>query len=428
MIGLLKCERGKGNMERIEEEMGDIEYHRYQHFISNSPWDHRAVVDQVASQGDAIMVQERLSQRVPTALIIDESAHLKRGSKSVGVARQYAGVVGKVDNCQVGVYVSLCTGTRSCLIDERLYLPESWSSDAPRCQAAGIPEDEQVFKTKPQLALEMIDDAQEKGIYFDWVGGDGLYGNTSEFARGLDERNMLYILDIHKDQHIYLSEPIIAIPDKVAGQRGPTPTRLKADVPSMRVDKYAAELAKAQWQKVRIRKTSKGWLKAYVHVQTVWVWDGKEPAARQQTLIIRQDIRQENKKSEIKYSLSNGLLEQYAPEEYAYFQAQRYWVERDFQNAKSELAMSDYQIRKWRAWHHHHAIVFMAMLFMLKERIAHQLEYPLMSVRDARILVTTLIARTMLQNEPDMLRQLDLMVKRHKKRQADIDRHFLRDP
>jgi SRSO17 transposase len=372
MIGLLKCERGKGNMERIEEKMGDIEYHQYQHFISNSPWDHRPVLDRVAYQGDQIMVQERLKHKVPSGLIVDESAHLKRGSKSVGVARQYAGVAGKVDNCQVGVYVSLCTGTRSCLIDERLYLPERWSSDAHRCQAAGIPETARGFKTKPQLALEMIDDAQEKGIYFDWIGGDGLYGNTPELTRGLDERNLLYILDIHKDQHIYLSEPTIAVPERVPGQKGPTPTRLKADVPSIRVDKYAAGLARRQWQKVRIRKTTKGWLKAYVHVQTVWVWDGEEEAARQRTLIIRQDINQEDKKSEIKYSLSNGALEQYTPEEYAYFQSQRYWVERDFQNAKSELGMSDYQIRKWPAWHHHHAIVFMAMLFMLQERIDHE--------------------------------------------------------
>lgn len=89
--------------------------------------------------------------------------------------------------------------------------------------------------------------------------------------------------------------------------------------------------------------------------------------------------------------------------------------------------MSDYQVRKWLGWHHHHAIVFMAMLFMLQERIDHEIEYPLMSVRDARIIVTTLIARTILKSEPEMQRQLQLMEKRHYKRKKDIDRCYARD-
>ena len=411
-------------MERIEEEMGDIEYHQYQHFLSNSPWDFAPVIGRVRSKANQVMGGERKKHRVPTGLIIDESAHLKRGNKSVGVARQYAGVVGKVENCQVGVYVSLCTGTRSCMIDERLYLPESWTDDEARCEKAGIPEGSLIFKTKPQQALEMIDIAIAEAVYFDWIGGDGLYGHTYELGKGLDERKLLFVLDIHKSQHFFLSEPTIAIPEKSPG-RGRTPTLLRTDISSIRVDHYTGSLSESDWQKVRIRKTTKGWLMAFIHIKEVWVWDGEENAARKRTLIIRKDIPKKGEKVKTKYSLSNGDIQQYTIEEFAYFQAQRYWVERDLQNGKSELAMSDYQIRKWLGWHHHHAIVFMAMLFMLEERISHEVQYPLMSVRDARILVTTMIAKTMLQDQPDMLKQLQLMEKRHIKRQRDIDRHFI---
>jgi len=426
MTGLLCCERGKANMERMQEEIEDLEYYQYQHFISNSPWDYKAVIAKVGQDANHLMQKEREKTGQPRGLIIDESAHLKRGDKSVGVARQYAGVVGKVENCQVGVYASLCSGQRSCLINERLFLPESWARDEKRCEEAGIPLEYQVHKSKPVLALEMIDEALAQGIEFDWIGGDGLYGHTYEFARGLDERHLFFVLDVHKNQQIYLQAPNIYIPGKKSSQ-GPKPTRLKADCPGKRVDEYVAGLPDEAWKKVCIRKTTKGWLKAWIHIREVWVWDGEEPRARKRILIVRTSIPQNGEKKEIKYSLSNGSLEQYNIEEFAYFQAQRYWVERDLQNAKSELGMSDYQVRKWLGWHHHHAILLMALLFMLHERLDHEDQYPLMSIRDARIMVTTLIAETMLQNEPEMLRQIRLMKQRHYKRKLDIDRNYLRD-
>ena len=423
MTGLLKCERGKANMERIEEEIGDFEYHQYQHLISNSPWDYKAIISQVGKDVNHIMQIEREKKKGPTGLIIDESAHVKSGNKSVGVARQYAGVVGKVENCQVGVYVSLCTGTRSCLINERLFLPEGWAKDKERCNKARIPEEFQEHKTKPVLALEMIDEAIELGINFDWIGGDGLYGNNYELLKGLDERKLFFVLDVHKDQQIYMETPTIYLPEK-KGTKGRMPKRLKTKESSIRVDNYIKDLPKEAWQKVRIRKTTKGWLKGLVHVKEVMTWDGEESEARKRTLIVRKDI---DKKEEIKYSLSNGSLDKYSIEEFAYFQGQRYWVERDFENGKSELGMSDYQVRKWLGWHHHHAILFMAMLFMLEERIAHEVEYPLMSVRDARILVTTMIAQTILESEPEMQKQLRLMERRHYLRKKDIDRCYSKD-
>ncbi len=214
LMGLLKCEKGKANMERMKEDIGNIEYHQYPHFISNSPMYYNAVIAQVGKDADRIMQRERKKTRHPTGLIIDESAPVKSGNKSVGVARQYAGVVGKVENCQVGVYASLCTGERSCLIAERLFLTESWAKDKARCCDAYIPREFQEHKSKPMLALEMIDDAIESGIHFDWVGGDGLYGNSYELGKEWDKRNLLFVLDAHKDPRIDLECPNLYLPEK----------------------------------------------------------------------------------------------------------------------------------------------------------------------------------------------------------------------
>ena len=426
MTGLLKSDRGKGNMERIEEEIDDLEYHQCQHFISNSPWDHQEVLSQVREDVNRLMEEERLKTGSPTGLIIDESAHLKKGSKSVGVSRQYAGIIGKVEHCQVGVYVSLCTGERSSLVHERLFLPESWSEDSDRCEEARIPQEFRVHQTKPVLALEMIDRCREEGIVFDWVGGDGLYGHGYEFAQALEDRGLLFVLDVHKNQLIFMEPPTINLIEKKGSQEHDS-TQLKTDDKPIRADKYAQQLSNGDWKKTRIRKTTKGWLKAWIHVKEVWVWDAQETEARKRTLILQKTILLKGETQEIKYSLSNGRLEEYSLERLAYFQAQRFWIERDFENGKSELAMSDYQVRKWQGWHHHHAIVFMAMLFMLKERIEHETQYPLMSFRDARIVVTTLIAQTILENETKIQRQIRFMEKRHHKRKMDIERHYVQD-
>ncbi len=413
-------------MERMNEEIEQIEYHRYQHFISNSKWDHQLVIDKVSQDVSLLMRMEKDQSGHPTGLIIDESGHLKSGKHSVGVSRQYSGLAGKVDNCQIGVYASLVNKDCASFVGERLFLPKEWTEDGQRCEEAKIPKQARQHKTKLELALEMIEDLDKAGVSFDWVGGDGLYGHSYEFARALDQRSLLFVLDVHKDQRVYLEQPSIYLPQKQAG-RGRSPSRWKTQAQSIRVDTYAEGLDKQEWEQLRIRKTTKGWLKAWIHLKTVWVWDGQEQKARQRTLIIRKDISHKREKSALKYSLSNGQIQQYSKQEFALFQAQRYWVERNFDDAKSELGMSDYQVRKWLGWHHHHAILFMAMLFMLKERINQKANFPLMSLRDARIMVTTLIAETMIQNEPEMQRQIRLMKQRHLKRKVDIDRNFARN-
>lgn len=403
-------------MERMEEEVNGSAYRRYQHFLSNSPWDHVAVLKQVAQDASQIFEEQRARHGRPTGYLIDESAHLKKGRASVGVSRQYAGVIGKVDNCQTGVYASLCNGPYATLINERIFLPESWAEDTERCEKAGIPSDARVHHSKPQQALAMIDENLAQGIRWDWIGGDGLYGHNYELTGGLDERKLFYILDVHKDELIYTEEPRIAVPPRTH-ERGPTPTKLRADREPVRLDRYCQTLSTDAWEEVQLRKSTRGWIRRLVHVITVWMWDGKEAQARRRTLIISKTLGETSK---TKFSISHNASADYTPQEYAYFQAQRYWVERCFDDAKNELGMSDYQVRKWAGWHHHHALVFMACLFLLKEKLLHVSETPLLSVRDARRLIVAQLFGT----QEDVDRRVQQMERRHRKRQKDIARYY----
>ena len=139
------------NLEKISEEM-NFNYHQMQHFITESNWSARQLMDQAARDVSATLPGRKL-----TALIVDESGIAKKGRKSVGVGKQYCGDLGKVENCQVAVFASLSNGDYSSLIDARLYLPEDWCNDTERCEEAGIPETERVFKTKAELAWEIIE-------------------------------------------------------------------------------------------------------------------------------------------------------------------------------------------------------------------------------------------------------------------------------
>ena len=327
------------------------------------------------------------------------------------------GVVGKVDNCQVGVYASLVNDNRATLINERLFLPKKWVGDEKRCKKAGIPQEAVQFKTKPQLALEMIDEAIQTGIEFDWVGGDGLYGHNKELREGLDDRGLFYVMDVHKDEKIFTECPVMTIPEK-KGKRGRPSKKLQPHIDPIRLDQYIKGLTNKDWSiEKKLRKTQKGWKKMKVHTKKVWVYQGENDQIKEQTLIITRLLDSSNK---TKYSLSNGDVDQYTPGEYAYFQIQRYWVERTFDDAKNELGFSDYQVRKWNGWHHHHALVFMASLFLLTQKIEHQHEAPLMSVWDARILMIVSLFGT----EEDMKLRLEQMETRHILRQKDIDRRY----
>jgi len=405
LFGLIQSE--KRNMERMAEVVPDSNDQAYQHFMSKSPWDHRAVLHQIASDVDAA-----IGDSEDCFLIIDESGLAKKGKKSVGVSRQWNGRLGKVDNCQVGVFAALGCGDEVSLINERLYLTQEWVDDPRRCNEAKIPQNERVFHSKAQLALEMVRDARRQELRYRWVGLDGGYGKEGWLLRALDGDGETWLADVHRDQLVYLEDPKPVIPER-RGSRGKAPSRLVAQTLPMRVDEWAAEQPESDWKKVIVRESTKGTLAVEVLHRRVWLWDGQEPAAHCWHLIVRREI---GSPREIKYSLSNAP-EGTTTERLAYQQAQRFWVEQALRNAKSESGLGGYQLRLWQGWHHHMAMVMLAMLFMFEVRREHKTDLSLLSCHDIVEVLRVLLPRANVTYD-EILQQLE---ERHRRRQASID-------
>jgi SRSO17 transposase len=402
--GLMQASRK--NMERMEEVVPDCSYQSLQHFISDSEWETRAVLDQVAKEAD-----RHLGGSENSCILIDETSFQKKGERSVGVDRQWSGRLGKVENCQVAVFASLTQGAYSTLIDTRLYLPQKWIQKPKRCLAAGVPETEVVFKSKSDLAFEMVLQARKNGVRFGWVGIDGGYGKEPAFLRRLEDHGEVFVADVHKDQQIYPEDPAPRVPEK--GLRGKKPTNPQAHSASQRVDLWAAAQPPELWQRVAVRPGTKGEVRVEALQGRVWLWNGKEEKARLWHVVV---IREVNSPATIKYVLSNAPAET-SLERLVQMQRQRFWIERSFEDAKSESGLADYQVRGWLAWHHHMALVMMAMLFMLEEKLLHKQSYPLLSCSDIEGLLAHFLPKRDVTVE-EVVRQ---MKARHQARQSAID-------
>lgn len=403
--GLIQAERK--NMERMVEVVPETDYQRLQHFLTDSPWDHRAVMRQVAAEADRLLGGQRDS-----CLLIDESSFVKKGKDSAGVARQWCGRLGKVENCQVGVFAALSHGERHIPIDGRLYLPGEWVNDRQRCRKAGIPDADIVACSKAQHALAMVKQARADGVRFSWVGIDGGYGKEPWLLRALDTAGEIFVADIHKDQIIYPADPEPCIPQPRGG-RGRHPARLQAQTAGLRVDKWLAQQPPTAWRRVVLRDSTRGKLTVEALSQRVWLWDNQEAAAHCWHLIVRREIDAPN---EIKFTLSNATPET-SLERLAFMQGQRFWVERSFQDGKSTCGMADYQVRRWSGWHHHMALVMIAMLFMTEERAAQHENEPLLSCADIATLLKHFLPNAAVTRE-DVIAQMRF---RHRQRQASID-------
>jgi SRSO17 transposase len=403
--GLIQAETK--NMERMEEVVPEADHQALHHMLSESAWSERAVLDHLAQEAHRLLGSDK-----ETALLIDESGFPKKGCHSVGVSRQWCGQIGKVDKCQVGVFAALNRGPEVTLMDERLFVPQVWTDDEARCQAAGIPKAERGFQQKTDLALTMIRHARQHGIGFAWVGFDGFYGSDPAFLRALNANGEIFIGDVHKDQRVYLEDPQPVVPPPVT-TRGRPPSALQAQTPALRVDHWAQQQPASAWPPVTLRDGAKGPLRVDILHRRVWLWDGQETQARAWRLIVRREVATLD---DIKYSLSNAPAETPVPR-LAFMQGQRYWVERALQTGKQDVGLGDYQVRSWRGWRHHMALVMMAMLFQLEERQLQCPIYPLLSGRDIRVLLTQFLPRRDTTLE-EVLRQMEV---RHRKRQSAID-------
>ena len=391
-------------------EVNAVDHQAMQHMLTEGSVDWQGFGRQIAQEANDLLGGK------DSVLIFDESGFAKKGEASAGVARQWNGRLGKVDNCQVGVFATLCRGDMATLIDTRLYLPEAWCSDDARCQKAAIPKDERQFRSKSQLALEMLKSARQRGVQFGYVSIDGGYGKEPAFLRGVDEQGCRFVADVHCDQTIYLQDPEPRVSE--GSGRGRKPRRRKPQCTLQRVDRWAAVQPPEAWQRLTLREGEKGLLAADYLQAPVWVWDGEEETARCWHLLVRREVGADTASH---YCLSNAPLDT-TWQELARVQAQRFFIEHSFREAKSECGMADYQVRRWDAWHHHMVLVMLGTLFLVKQKQAGRQQWPMLSFNDLVTALAHLLPRRQLTAEE----LAGIIGKRHYLRQKAKESHARR--
>ena len=414
LSGLLSTSNRK-NIECIGADIPKSNYQGMQQMISDSPWSHTQLMDQVTKDA-----QQLLGGHRDSALYVDESSFAKKGDHSVGVQRQYCGRLGKVENCQMGVFACLGRGDRSTVVDFRLFLPEDWAKDDERCEKAKIPQEQRQHRTRTELALEMVKTARLGGSDHQWVGADCAYGNNQEFCAQLEDLGEKFMMDVMGTTKVWDADPCPEAPERGSEKSGRPRSACKAGNAKARqrsIEALVVEHFGKECRRVVIRRTSQGRLRAQVWAREVWVWDPGQERARRRMLVVR---REEDGK--MKYSWSN-VAATTSWERLAFMQAQRYWIERAFEDGKSELGMAQYEVRGWGGWHHHMALVALAMLFVVKERISFKDEAPLLSARDVVELLDYYLPRRG-TTEKEVL---DDLVSRHKRRIQASQSHAKRN-
>ncbi len=316
----------------------------------------------------------------------------------------------------MAVFAALSEGLHAILIDTRLYLPEAWIRDQERCRAAGIPESEMVLKSKTDLAFEIVVHAHDNGVRFSWVCVDGGYGKEPGFLRRLENHGEVFVAEVHRDQRIYVEDPDPRVPEPKP--RGKKPTQLQAQSASQRVDEWVKAQPAESWQPVTVRPGSQGELRVEALHARVWLWDGSEEKGHLWHVVATREV---GSPETIKYALSNAPAET-SVERLVQMQRRRFWIERCFEDGKSECGMADYQVRGWLAWHHHMALVMMAMLFMLEEKLAQKKSYPLLSCSDIEVLLAHFLPRRD-TTVAEVVRQMEA---RHRARQNAIESAYRR--
>jgi len=286
--------------------------------------------------------------------VLDESGFPKSGAESVGVARQYCGRVGKVENCQVGVYLVGVTPDGICPLDQQLFLPEAWMKDKARRRKTQVPE-EMTFSSKPEIAAEMIRRTAEAGhVKFDWITGDSLYGDSGPLRGALDAAGQRYVLAVRSNLTVWIADPgkrtTVTLGTKQRKKHG---TWRHPNCRSL--NEIVKDLPAQAWQAMKLREGSKGPLVYEFARLRVWI-PREGHVAQPGWAVFRRSL---DKPEEISYYVSNAG-EETTLEELALVIGTRWRVEEYFEDAKTHLGMADYETRAWTSWHHHMALVALA--------------------------------------------------------------------
>jgi SRSO17 transposase len=287
-------------------------------------------------------------------LVFDPSAFPKKGTESVGVQRQWCGRLGKIDNCQVGLYLAYVSRREHALIDVRLYLPQEWARRKRRRRKAGVP-DAVRFRTRHELFLEMLDD-RGPSLPHAWVAGDDELGRCAWFRQELRSRGECYLLAVPSNTAVR----DLAAPGPPYGGRGRRPA-----APFTRADRWCAALPEAAWQTIEVRDGEKGPLvvqvaRALVQART----EGRVSDVAELLLAVRE--RQADGSWKHDYLLSNAALGT-ALAEFARVLKAQHRIEDCLKRAKGEAGLADYQVRSWEGWHHHQALSLLATWFLTQE-------------------------------------------------------------
>ncbi len=329
-----------------------------QQFIGHGQWEdekllqkHRELVDETLGEEDGVY-------------IVDGSGFPKKGEHSVGVARQWCGILGKVENCQVGVFGGYASRQGYTLVDHRLYLPEEWFDEAhqERWRKCGIPQ-ETLFKSKPELALDMLQAGVAQGsLRFRWVTCDEAFGSNPSFLDGVAALGRWYFAEVPCDTRMWTTRPETAVPEWSGRGRRPSKEQLVAgESPSQRVDAIAASIKPEEWQACRIKEGSKGPIVAeFAFLRGLAVRHGLP--GPDVWIVFRRSLAED---PELKTYLSNAPSDT-SDTELIRITGMRWPIETAIQESKGALGMDHYEVRSWLGWHHHMTVSLLAHHFLVR--------------------------------------------------------------
>lgn len=301
-----------------------------QHLLGRAQWDADAVRDDLQAY-----VIEHLADP-DGVLILDETGFIKKGDKSAGVARQYSGTAGRIENCRIGVFLVYASSKGRTFLDRELYLPKAWTEDRERCKAAAIPE-EVKFATKLQLGRRMLQRAFVAGIEAKWVCGDSVYGNDSQMRSWLDQRRQAYVLGVTAQLRLWTDEQRQWARDVVRGWPDSKWQQLSCGAGSRGERIY-------EWAHMVIRKCEDGW---------------------QRWLLARRSL---SNPEEVSYYVVGGP-KQTRLEEMARVAGARWAIEESFETAKGEVGLDHYEVRSWAGWYRHITLAMLAHAYLTVMRV-----------------------------------------------------------
>jgi SRSO17 transposase len=354
------------SIEPMAVRLPDGNVQALQQFVNQSPWS--------SEQVRASLARKVEQEFVPEAYwLIDDVSFPKQGQHSVGVSRQYCGALGKTANCQVAVTLDLGTEEASTPLNWALYLPEKWIKDPGRRKEAGVPEGI-TFKTKPDLALDLIDEAKAWGLQKRLVLTDSGYGDVYEFRQGLRSRELDYVVQVSGDLTAWTKDPHPPAPLMKGGGKIPRKRYCATDFPPPRsLCRIAKDLPSKSWKKVTWREGTKGPLSSRFARVVVWVANGlvqgKTMEECPEELLIEWP---EGDAEPWKYWLSilppqrtsfRGLIRKAKG---------RFRIEQDYEEMKGEVGLDHFEGRSWQGWHHHVTLVTLAYAFLTLEKMGNK--------------------------------------------------------